>query len=164
MISQKIQFCRSILILVSFLIVQSTYAAPPDCPATLTVNSTQNLDFGDYIGTNGGAITIDTAGIRTATGGVILAGGAVSAATYVFSNSDTRCLNRWIRITAIPTSIAISGPASMTVNNFITSAAADGDKFKISTTNTVTIGADLITNNAQTQGPYTGSFTIDFNY
>lgn len=159
-----IHFYRFIVTIFCVVIAQTIHAAPPDCPATLTANLTQDLDFGDYVGTNGGTITIDTAGARTETGGVILVGGTTTAATYVFSNSDSRCLNRWIKITAIPNSITISGPASMTVNNFITSAAADGDKFKISTTNTVTIGADLITNNAQTQGPYTGNFTIDFNY
>ena len=164
MTMKYIHFYKFIVTIFCVIIAQTIYAVPPDCPATLTANLTQDLDFGDYVGTNGGTITIDTAGVRTETGGVFLVGGAVFAATYVFSNSDSRCLNRWIKITAIPTSITISGPASMTVNNFTTSAAADGDKFKISTTDTVTIGADLITNNAQVQGPYTGNFTVDFNY
>lgn len=144
--------------------VQSVTAAPVDCNASLVATLTSNLSFGDYVGTNGGTITVDTGGIRTATAGVILMGGTVTAATYTFSNVGKNCEKKWIHITSIPTSISISGPASMTVNNFVTSVAGAGNKFKIKDTPTITIGADLNTINSQATGSYIGNFSIDFNY
>lgn len=167
MIIQNIRFYRSIVAILCFISIQAVYAEPRiDCNKKLTVTLTQDLDFGDYEGSNGGTVTVGADGTRTATGGIGLLGGAVAAATYVLSNSEPsrQCRNKWIKITGIPASITISGPASMTINNFVTSAAADGNRIKLRDTTTVTIGADLITNNSQAQGSYNGNFTVDFNY
>lgn len=164
---QNIFSYRSIVATLCFINMQAVYADPEaNCNDTLTATLTQGLDFGDYVGSNAGTITVAADGGRSATGGIVLFGGAVSAATYVFSNSNTshQCKNKWIKITGIPTSISISGPASMTINNFVTSAAADGNRFRLKNTTTVTIGADLITNNSQAPGSYSGNFTVDFNY
>lgn len=150
----------------SMFIVQSATAEPVDCNASLVATLTSNLSFGDYVGTNGGTITVDIGGIRTATAGVLLMGGTATAATYTFSNTGKNCEKKWIYITGIPTSINVSGPASMTVNNFVTSVAGAGNKFKITDTPTptITVGADLITSNGQATGSYSGNFSIDFNY
>ena len=156
-----ISLYRPVLIVVLLVISQNTLAASPGCNKTLTATLTQDLDFGDYEGTNGGTVTVDTNGIRTATAGVDLIGGNVTAATYTFSNSVNHCKNQWITIST-PASISISGPATMTVTNFVTSVPLN--KFKIKNNTTVTIGADLVTNNGQATGLYDGSFSVDFNY
>ena len=155
----------TVMSLLCAVIAHKAGAAPPDCNATLTATLVQDLDFGDYEGSNGGTITVAADGSRTATGGIALLGGTVTAATYVLSNSNPhwQCQNRGIKI-IVPDTITINGPASMTINNFVTSAAADGDRIKLRNTSTVTIGADLISNTSQAPGSYSGDFTVDFNY
>mgnify|MGYP001813482612 CR=1 FL=1 len=137
-------------------------AAAPNCNSTLTVSKIQDLDFGNYVGTTGGTITVDASGVRTATAWVILVGGgAPAAAVYTLSNTVNHCNNQWVDIT-LQGSATISGPASMTINNF--SSSAPSNRIKIRNTPTVTVGADLITNNSQIPGTYNGNFSVDFSY
>jgi hypothetical protein len=152
------------LAIFSMLAAQDSISgSAPSCNSTLSASLVQNLSFGDYDGSNGGTIRVDTAGIRTVIAGTVaLAGGTVSAATYFISNSASNCNNRRIYIT-VPAGITVSnGGTSMTVNNFSTSAA--GNQFRLRDTNTITIGADLVTNAAQAAGSYNGNFVVDFSY
>ena len=139
-------------------------AAPPPpkaaCNAALQAALVTNLDFGDYEGTVAGTITVDTAGARTTTGPV-LAGGTVSASAYDVWTTLAGCEKRNITVT-VPGSITLTGPATMTANNFTKNPA---NKFKLTApgvSTRVTVGATLNSAAAQATGAYTVPFSVQF--
>lgn len=141
----------------------STYAA--DCNDTLTITHTRDLSFGDHVAGAGGTITVDTAGVRTPSAGVFLAGGTVWAGEYTFSNSANNCQQMFIYLIALPAGATLDSvaPGTMALNNFTTSIGNTvGSKFKLSTTPKVSIGATLMTNPAQAQGAYSGTYDFVF--
>jgi hypothetical protein len=163
-IKQRQKLSALTVAIFSMLAAQDSLSgSAPSCNSTLSVSLVQNLSFGDYDGSNGGTISIDTNGVRTVTSGTVsLAGGTVSAATYFISNTANNCRNRRIYIT-VPTGITVSNSGNnMTVNNFITSVP--GNQFRLRDINTVSIGADLVTNAGQAPGAYSGNFVVDFSY
>jgi hypothetical protein len=121
-----------------------------------------NLNFGDYEGAVAGTITVDTAGARTTTGPV-LAGGTVSAAAYDVWTTRAGCEKRNIKVT-VPGSAILTGPVTMTANNFTSNPA---NKFKLTAPavpTRVTVGASLNSTAAQAGGSYTTTFAVDFSH
>ena len=156
----------TILLFAGLLSSQPLWAAPPPskaaCNATLQAALVNNLDFGDFEGTVAGAVTVDTAGARTTTGPV-LAGGTVSAAAYDVWNNQPGCERRNIA-TIVPVTITLTGPATMTANNFTTNPAA---KFKLTAPGVptrVTVGATLNSAAGQVNGGYTVPFNVQFSH
>lgn len=141
-------------------------AAPPPskaaCNAALVAVKVTDLNFGDFEASAAGTVTVDTAGARTSAG-PILAGGMVSAAAYDVINNLPGCEKRNITVT-VPGSVTLSGPASMTANNFIKNPA---NKFKLSAPGIptrVTVGATLNVAAGQAAGPYTVPFSVQFDH
>jgi len=154
------------LLLTALLFCHATKAAPPPskaaCNAALQVALVTDLNFGDYEGTVAGTITVDTAGARTTTGPV-LAGGTVSAAMYDVWTTLAGCERRMIRIT-LPGTITLTGPASMTANNFTSNPLRRFRLTAPAVPTRVTVGASLNSAAGQTGGPYTTAFTVDFSH
>ncbi|WP_455219626.1 DUF4402 domain-containing protein, partial [Kaarinaea lacus] len=68
---------------------------PAQCDAALVISAVQNLQFGTIAAPTAGTVTVDTTGVRTATGGIILlSSGAVSAASFSLSTAPVNCQNR----------------------------------------------------------------------
>ncbi len=154
------------LLFTALLFSQGSMAAPPPpkaaCNAALQAALVTSLDFGEYDGTVAGTITVDTAGTRTAAG-PILGGGTVSAAAYDVWTTLTGCERRNITVT-VPASASLTGPATMTANNFTKNPA---NKFKLTAPGVptrVTVGATLNTAANQPAGSYLGPFNVDFSH
>lgn len=144
--------------------------------SVLTVGSivkSADLDFGSIVATTtAGTVIVTPAGVRSATGGAILAGSSFSAAAFTGRGSRR---NQQIIVT-LPTSILITrvaGTQAMTVNNFTMgtsptlAAVAAGRRFRIvpaDSTFEFPVGATLIVSARQMSGAYTGLFTIDVAY
>lgn len=147
-------------------------AAPPpgvpkrnQCRNNMTAIKVQDISFGDYVGLTGGTITVTTAGTRTSTGPT-LAGGTVAAAAFDVSNSLAGCDYYPIRI-RLPNSATLSGPATMTMNNFTNNPPSMFTLSPIPGVPTrVYVGADLVSNNNQTSGAYTTAtpFLVRFTH
>lgn len=155
-----------LVILISSIPIQTTQAAPPPskaaCNAALVAVKVSDLNFGDFVATTAGTVTIDTAGARTSTGPV-LAGGTVSAAAYDVSNNLPGCEKRNITVT-VPAAATLTGPASMTANNFSKNPA---NKFKLTAPGVptrVSVGASLNAVAGQAGGAYTVPFSVQFNH
>jgi hypothetical protein len=154
------------LLCTALLFCHGTRAAKPPskaaCNAALQAALVTSLNFGDYEGAVAGTVTVDTAGARTSTGPV-LAGGTVSAAAYDVWTTLPGCEKRNISVT-LPGTSTLTGPASMTANNFTKNPA---NKFKLSAPavpTRVTVGASLNSTGGQASGPYTTTFSVDFSH
>ena len=157
---------RTALLLAALSSSSAVNAGPPPsratCNVTLQAALVTNLGFGDYEGSIAGVITVDTAGARTTTGPV-LAGGTVSAAAYDVWNNQAGCEKRNVTIT-LPGTITLSGPSTMTANNFISNPA---NRFKLTAPGVptrVSVGASLNSAAAQSIGPYSVPFNVQFNH
>ena len=163
---------RSSLALAAWLLTMDALAAPPpgvprrnQCNNNLVAVMVQDLSFGDYEGLTGGTITVTPTGTRTSTGPV-LAGGIVTAAAFDVSNTLAGCDYYPIRI-RLPNTATLSGPATMTADNFTNSPAS---MFTLSATpgvpTRVYVGADLNSSNSQAGGGYTTAapFQVRFNH
>ena len=154
----------SYCLLLSTMAFAAATPSPAVCEAGLSW-TTEEMDFGNYVGGTTGTITMDPAGVLTNVGVVSVAGGTVRPAKYVFTNSNPDCLKGMITIT-LPVDINIydSGSTStIIINNFVTSIAPN-TKFKLTKTNTITIGGTLNATNTNTPDSYTGPLTVIFSY
>ena len=154
------------LLFTALLFCHATMAAKPpyksECNSALQAALVTSLNFGDYETAVAGTITVDTAGARTTTG-PLLAGGTVSAAAYDVWTTLDGCEKRNITVT-VPGTATLTGPASMTANNFTKNPP---NKFKLTAPavpTRVTVGASLNSAAGQTSGPYTTAFTVDFSH
>ena len=154
------------LLITALLFCHATMAAKPpskaECNTALQAALVTSLNFGDYESAVAGTITVDTAGARTTTG-PLLAGGTVSAAAYDVWTTLDGCEKRNITVT-VPGTATLTGPASMTANNFTKNPP---NKFKLTAPavpTRVTVGASLNSAAGQTSGPYTTAFTVDFSH
>lgn len=138
-----------------------------------TIQKTADLDFGSIIATTtAGTVIVTPAGVRSSTGGAVLAGSSFSAAAFTGRGSRR---NQQIIVT-LPTSILIThagGTQTMTVNNFTMgtsptlAAVAAGRRFRIlpaDATFEFPVGATLIVGATQMSGAYAGLFTVDVAY
>ena len=137
---------------------------PANCDANLVITATQDLEFGSMTAPVAGTVVVDTAGIRTATGGVVLVGGGVTAASFSMSTGAYACTGRaLVTVTAGPTATLThaSLPATMTVDTFTTSPVA-GDAFDSAAP--LLVGATLNVSTLQGPGSYTGTFLVTVTF
>ena len=138
---------------------------PGNCDANLVMTAIQDLQFGSMTAPAAGAVIVDTAGIRIATGGVILVGaGAVSAASFSMSTGLYSCTGRnLVVVTAGPTATLMhsSLAATMTVNSFTTNPAAGG---AFDSAVPLTLGATLNVGALQAPGSYSGTYLVTVTF
>lgn len=137
----------------------------PACAQQVTLSATRNLDFGRFIAGSGGAVTVDTSGARTRTGGVILLNspGAGQAQFTVASNGAGG--GKKSVVISLPANGAVrisNGAASMAVNAFVISPGTLQSIPAGGTT--LSVGATLTVAAGQAPGTYTGSFPLIVNY
>ena len=142
-------------------------ACPPNaanCEANLVITETQALQFGSMSAPVAGSVTVDTAGIRTSVGGVILIGAGGTAGSFSMSTGPYNCTGRvLVVVTAGPVATLshTTLPASMTVDTFTTSVVAN-DAFDPATP--LTVGATLHVGSLQTAGTYTGNYALTVSF
>lgn len=138
--------------------------ALPAHPANKTpvVTNTRILGFGKFVAAGGGTITINPAGARSKTGGVVLiSGGTISSASFSLTESGSGKSLRWTTIT-LPGSASLSnGSTTMALSNFV----SDPPNTVLGTGKTiVTVGATLTVAPNQAVGNYSGTFSVTVNY
>lgn len=143
-------------------------ACPPNsanCDANLVITPTQPLRFGLVAAPVAGTVTVDSAGTRSSTGGVILiVGGSVNPATFSMTTTPYNCTGRPLVIVTVasPAVLTHAGSGStMTVDNFTTNPIA-GDAFD--STIPLSVGGTLNVGTLQTQGSYTGNILITVTF
>lgn len=126
----------------------------------ISIKKTSDLNFGAMIATpNSGKVVLDTAGVRTASGGAVLASAAgVAAASFQVDGEPNVAYNL-----ALPASISItSGGNSMTVDTFTSDAATT--QLDSKGTQAFNVGASLSVGANQAAGLYSGSFSVTVAY
>ena len=136
---------------------------PANCDANLVITATQDLQFGSMTAPVAGTVIVDTAGVATPTGGVLLVGAGSTAASFNMSTGAYTCTNRaLVTVTAGPTATLTHTtlPANtMTVDTFTTSLVP-GDLF----TTPLTVGATLNVGALQESGSYSGTFLVTVTF
>ena len=138
-------------------------ANPANCDANLVITQTQPLQFGLMSAPIAGTAVVDTAGLRTSTGGVTLVtGGTVSAASFSMNTGPYNCAGRALATVTVtsPALLTGSGP-DMTLDTFVTSLVA-GDAFD--PTIPLIVGGTLHVGTLQTTGNYTGNILITVTF
>jgi len=138
---------------------------PANCDANLVLTPTQALRFGLVAAPAAGTVTVDTTGVRSSTGGVILiVGGTVTPAAFSITTTPYDCTGRPLVIVTVasPAVLTHAGSgATMNVDNFTTNPIA-GDAFD--PTIPLTVGGTLNVGNLQTQGTYNGNILVTVTF
>ena len=142
-------------------------ACPPNaanCDANLVITAIQDLQFGSMTAPSAGTVIVDTTGVATSTGGVLLIGGGATAASFSMSTGLYACTGRnLVTVTAGPTATLThtSLPATMTVDTFTTNPAPGG---VFDSAVPLTVGATLSVGSLQEPGSYTGTFLVTVTF
>ena len=142
-------------------------ACPPNaanCDANLVLTATQDLQFGSMTAPLAGTVIVDTAGVATPTGGVLLIGGGATAASFSMSTGPYACTGRnlvTVTVGSPATLTHASLPATMTVNNFTTNPAPGG---AFDSAVPLTVGATLNVGTLQAPGSYAGTFLVTVTF
>lgn len=137
---------------------------PANCDANLVITETQALQFGSIIAPTAGTVVIDTAGVRTATGGVVLIGAGGSAGNFSLSTAPYNCTGRVLKTITVGPSAALNHttlPASLTVDTFTTNPPAGG---AFDPTIPFTVGATLNVGTMPTPGTYIGTYILTITF
>ncbi len=137
---------------------------PANCDANLVITATQDLQFGSMTAPVAGTVIVDTAGISTPTGGVLLTGAGAAAASFSMSTGPFKCTGRaLVTVTAGPTATMThaSLPATMTVDTFTTNPAPGG---AFDPAVPLTVGATLNVGTLQAPGSYSGTFLVTVTF
>lgn len=137
---------------------------PANCDANLVLNEIQALQFGSITAPLAGTVVVNTAGVRTSTGGVILIGAGGAAGTFSMSTGPYNCAGRnLVIVTAGPTATLNHAtlPATMSVNTFTTNPAPGG---VFDPTVPLTVGATLNVGASQAPGSYSGTYLVTVTF
>ena len=129
--------------------------------AKIQLVKNSDLNFGDLVaGAAAGTVVVSNAGARSATGGVTLAVGTVSAATFTVTGEPSKSYT-----ITVPASVTLNGPAgaTMLVNAFSLNPASPATLSAGGTQN-LGIGATLNVGANQVTGSYTNTFNVIVAY
>ena len=141
--------------------------ARPAFAQQVTLGNARSLDFGRFVAGSGGTIVLSAAGLRSATGGVILLGsqGAGEALFNLGTDAGADGGGSVAVTILLPPNGTVrlsSGANSMAVDNF-TSTPAALDTIPAGGA-TLAVGATLVVAPNQAPGNYSGSFSLIVNY
>ena len=151
------------IIVILLLNVVVSFAQPVLPPRTITVQATQPIDFGSFVVTGPGTITVDHNGGRSATGGVIIIPGSIPKPAIF----DIKlCQGRNVTITYDPTTIISYLGNNLTLNIGPTQHGISGSTFPITGDcnfiTTLRVGGTLEVPGGSAVGIYSGSFSMTF--
>lgn len=142
----------------------TTSAVSAEIVASISIANTEILNFGQIAPTAAiGAVTVSTAGVRTSTGGVTLAGGTPStASSFDVSGAPVNTYSITLPGDTDVTLTAAAG-APMTVTGFISDPVDEGTLDGVGA-DTILVGATLNVGVSQASNPYTGTFNVTVAY
>jgi hypothetical protein len=155
-----------------FAFLNFTYSQPGLPSRTVTVHSTQAINFGSFClvnnGSSGGTVTVDWQGNRTATGQVMLLNSGPAPQAAIFEIN--LCPGRLVLIN-YPASTTLTGNhgGSVQMNIGPSEKGISGSAFQVNTDcsfiTQLRVGGTLIigSNTANPGGDYSGNFSITFN-
>lgn len=132
----------------------------------IILSNSRPLDFGRFVASTGGTITVSPTGARTRTGGVVLMNSpTVGAAVFNVSKSNGGATNKAVAIT-LPANGSVrltsSSGGTMPLSAFVTSPSTiltvPNGGVTLSVGATMTVGAN------QPRGSYSGSFPLIVNF
>lgn len=149
------------LVLVTFVDVQA--ASHNKCSKALVITEVTELNFGNFVGSIAGKVTVSTSGARSTTGPILVGGGAVSPGVFALQTTIAGCETYPVRVRFNNGSLGGSGP-DMIVNNFASNPASETIFLNPGANNpiTVTVGGDVSSTTNQTNGLYTGTYRVRF--
>jgi hypothetical protein len=147
----------------TFAQITATANATATVIAPLTISATTDLDFGSLAATSGGTVSISTAGVPTAVGGVTLMGGAPSAASYLITAYNGADIT--IGLPAAAITLSDGATHTMTVDTYVSTIPA-GNYTLGAASVTLSLGATLHVGVGQIAGVYTNTtdLTVTVNY
>lgn len=139
-------------------------ASRRNCNRNLVVNEVMPLDFGYFVGSIAGTVTVSPNGARSSTGPVLVGGGSVSPGVFELYTTISGCESYSVRVRFNNGSLSGSGP-NMSVRNMVSNPASQTFSLNPGSNNpiTVTVGADLLSATSQAAGPYNGTYRVRFN-
>lgn len=129
----------------------------------ISVTNNQGLSFGKFAAASAGSVTISPAGVRSATGGVVLLGSDGGAAAQFTVSGDSSLTYDIILPVDGVVSLTAAGGQTLPVRAFTSSPSGTG-QLGIGGSQTLRVGATLDVGSGQAQGAYTGSFEVTVNY
>ncbi|WP_395327933.1 DUF4402 domain-containing protein [Novosphingobium sp. BL-8H] len=136
---------------------QGTATATVIAPITLTHTSGAALAFGSFTAGTGGTVAVNSAGVGSKTGGVVLVAGSTNTADAFTVGGDA---SRAFTI-ATTGSTVTSGSNSM---SFTTAASSTTGSLSSSGAASFTVGGTLTVAANQAAGSYTGSYDATVTY
>lgn len=158
-------YLKGLLITVILLFnVVVSFAQPGLPPRSVTALATQPIDFGSFVVTGPGTITVDYNGNRSATGGVVIIPGSIPKPAIF----DIKlCQGRNVTVTYDPTTIISYLGNNLTLNIGPTEYGLSGSTFPITADcnfiTTLRVGGTLVVPGGSIVGIYSGSFSMTFN-
>lgn len=158
-------FLKLLFLTLIFIFCLNVLHAQPALPQrTITVQSTQDIDFGTFFATSAGTITVNWNGTISTTGGVVSFSG-LTAHPAIFEVK--LCQGRNVTITYNPTTtLTGNNGGSLTLNVGSTEKGISGSEFPVNNDcnfiTTLRVGGTLEVSGSSIPGIYSGSFSIDF--
>jgi hypothetical protein len=131
--------------------------------AAISISNTRVLDFGSFVASAGGSVTVGTSGARSAVGHVMLvpSGGGTAAQ---FKVSGTPGATYSISLPADGTVALVNGSGqSMGLRDFTSDPSGYG-QLSLLGEQLLSVGATLDVGSNQPRGTYSGSFTVTVEY
>jgi uncharacterized protein DUF4402 len=148
---------------------QRTASASAHASATIiqgmSITNTASLRFGAMIpGNSGGTSTVTPAGVRTATGSIVL----ISSSSFPSSSASFALIgapNLAYTIT-LPTSLTLNqqGGSNTILLAAFTSSPSQSGSLSSAGTGTVNVGGTVTITSGQAAGIYSGTFTVTLSY
>jgi hypothetical protein len=140
------------------------YAQPGLPQRTITIQPTQDIDFGIFYVTSAGTITVDWQGNVSTTGGVV-SFSSLTAHPAIFEIK--LCQGRNVTVTYVPTTtLTGSNGGSFVLNVGPTEKGVSGSTFSVNNDcnfiTTLRVGGTLEVPGSSPAGIYSGSFSMDF--
>ena len=127
-----------------------------------TLANNTSLSFGSFTAGSGGTVTVNAAGARSKTGGVVVSSqGVPSAAQFTITGTNSSAVT--ISLPTDGTVLLSDGSHTMALTGFVSNPNGTGILGGGGTL-TISVGAVLNVGNAQPPGNYTGSFNVTVNY
>lgn len=161
MLSRRIGFCA--FALVSVYMAATSSLAAINLLEAISITNTQGLAFGSFVAGSGGAVTVSTEGVRSASGDVFLIPSSEGLAAH-FTVSGAADATYSIQLPAND-AVFLTGPGvDMAVNDFISSPSGAGGQLDSGGSQTLSVGATLTVGSGQVSGDYSGSFSVTVEY
>lgn len=156
-------FSVTTLSLMLMMMTDAQAATRRNCNNSLVAVEVTPLDFGNFVGSIAGTVTVSTAGARSTTGPILVGGGSVSPGVFSLYTTISGCETYPVRVRGFNGTLSGTGP-NMTVNNFDSDPVSEAFYLSPNANDpiTVTVGADVSSATNQAAGVYTGTYRVRF--